>query len=99
MGQFFTVDHLDPRDLVCLIHAQDDIAPRRGKLLITDLEVVGFAESERFALNRLAWLLPKLVQMEASPKKLPPILGKPTLPTPEDMELLRRVTRLLNPEG
>ena len=59
----------------------------------------GFAESERFALNRQAWQLPKLVQMEDSPKKLPPIPGKPTLTTPEDMDLLRRVTRFLNPEG
>ena len=48
-------------------------------------------------MNRLAWLLPKLVHMEAGPKKLPPIPGKPTLLTPEDMELLRRVTRFLNP--
>ena len=61
------------------------------------LAAQGFTEAERFALNRLAWLLPKLVPMEASPKKLPPIPGKPTLPTPEDMELLRRVTRFLNP--
>ncbi|WP_124087992.1 hypothetical protein [Pseudogemmobacter humi] len=52
---------------------------RSGK---ATLAAHGFTESERFALNRLAWPLPKLVQMEASPKKLPPILGGPTLPTP-----------------
>lgn len=42
---------------------------------------------------------PRLVQMEASPGKLPPIPGRETLPTPADMDLQRRVTRFLNPEG
>lgn len=62
------------------------------------LAMHGFKESDRFALNRLSWLLPKLVQMEASPVgvKEP---GGPALPTQEDMDLLRRVTRFLNPEG
>lgn len=50
-------------------------------------------------MNRQAWLLPKLVQMEDSPKKLPPTPDKPTLTPPEDMDLLRRVTLFLNPEG
>lgn len=37
---------------------------RSGK---ATLAAHGFAESERFALNLLAWLLTKLVQMDARP--------------------------------
>lgn len=60
------------------------------------LAMHGFKESDRFALNRLSWLLPKLVQMEASPVGIKEP-GGPALPTQEDMDLLRRVTRFLNP--
>ncbi len=76
------------------------VVPELRRLARSDaatLAAHGLKEADRFQLNRLAWLLPDLCAMKANPKALPN--PSPTFPTPSDMDLLRKVTRFLNPEG
>ncbi len=64
-----------------------------------ELAAYGLREEDRFDLNRLAWMLPEIVRMDANPMKRSAVPGKPRFPTPSDMNLSRRVCRFLNPEG